>query len=56
MSAMNTPDMVQAAEDLALEAPALEARYSAVKQAYDDLATVTPTTLEPYKGISAYPP
>ena len=45
---MNTPDMVQAAEALAFEAAALETRYSAVMQAYDDLDTVTPETLEPY--------
>ncbi len=52
---MNTPGMVQTAEDLALEAHALEARYSTVKQAYDDLDTVTPTTLEPYNEyLKAY--
>ncbi len=45
---MNTTDMVQAAEALAFEAAALETRYSAVMQAYDDLDTVTPETLEPY--------
>ena len=52
---MNTPDMVQAAEALAFEAAAIETRYSAVKQAYDDLDTVTPTALEPYNAyLKAY--
>ena len=45
---MNTNDIVQAAARLALEDEAIEARYSAVKQAYDDLDMVTPETLETY--------